>query len=175
MELSTRREPTSFVATRQYHSTVYNPKAHHLIHKNFPLSATVNQTNPVHTTPSLKNKIRLNVIHPLRLDLLSGITLSGFSISSLFAVFSPIQSTCPTHLIHLDLIILIILGVEYKSCSSSVCSFLHSSVTASLFGPNILLSNLYSNTPSLCSSLNVRDHMSHQYRTIGNIIVYINY
>jgi hypothetical protein len=34
------------------------------------------------------------------------------------------------------LIILIILGEEYKSRSSSLCSFLHSPVTSSLFGPN---------------------------------------
>jgi hypothetical protein len=35
-----------------------------------------------------------------------------------------------------------------------------------LFGPNILLSTLFSNTLSLCSSLNVRDQVSHPYRTI---------
>jgi hypothetical protein len=51
------------------------------------------------------------------------------------------------------LIILIILGEEYKSRSSSLCSFLYSPVTSSLFGPNILLSTLFSNTLSLCSSL----------------------
>jgi hypothetical protein len=38
-----------------------------------------------------------------------------------------------------------------------LCSFLHPPVTSSLFGPNILLSTLFSYTPSLCSSLNVRD------------------
>jgi exonuclease III len=32
----------------------------------------------------------------------------------------------------------------------------------------MLLSTLFSNTLSLCSSLNVRDHVSHQYRTTGN-------
>jgi hypothetical protein len=44
------------------------------------------------------------------------------------------------------LIILIKLGEEYKSWSSSLCSFLHSPVTSSLLGPNILLSTLFSNT-----------------------------
>jgi hypothetical protein len=43
--------------------------------------------------------------------------------------------------------------------------------TSSLFGPNIPLSTLFSNTLSLRSSLNVRDQVSHPYRTTGKIIV----
>jgi hypothetical protein len=45
------------------------------------------------------------------------------------------------------------------------------SVTSSLFGPNILLSTLFSNTLSLCSSLKVRDQVSHPYTTTDNIMV----
>jgi hypothetical protein len=41
----------------------------------------------------------------------------------------------------------------------------------SLFGPNILLSTRFSNNLSLCSSLNVRDQISHPYTTTGKIIV----
>jgi hypothetical protein len=52
-----------------------------------------------------------------------------------------------------------------------LCSFLHPPVTPSLFSPNILLNTLFSNTLSLCSSLNVRDHVSHPYRTTVKIIV----
>jgi hypothetical protein len=109
----------------------------------------------------------------LRHCLPSGLFPSGFSTNNLYtSFFSPIRATCPTYIILLDLIILIILGLEYKLCSSSLFNFLHPPVTPSLFGRNILLSTLFSNTLSLCSSLNVRDHVSHPYRSRGKIIVF---
>jgi hypothetical protein len=52
-----------------------------------------------------------------------------------------------------------------------LCILLHSPVTSSLLGPNILLSTLFSNTLSLCSYLNVRDQVSHPYKTTGRIMV----
>ena len=59
----------------------------------------------------------------------------------------PICVTCPDPLIRLDLIILIIFVEEYRSLSSSLCSFLHSPVTSSLLA-QILSSAPYSQTPS---------------------------
>ena len=63
------------------------------------------------------------------------------------------------------------LGKEYRSFSSSLCSFLHSPITSSLLGQNTLLNTLFSNTLSLRSSLNVSDQVSHPYNTTGKIIV----
>ena len=103
----------------------------------------------------------------LRLGLHNGLFPSGFTTNTLSTpLHSPIRATRPAHLIRLDFTTRTILGMEYTSFISSLCSFLHSSVTSSLLGPNNLL-----NTLSLCSSLNVSDQVSHPYKPTGKIIV----
>jgi hypothetical protein len=99
----------------------------------------------------------------LRLCLLTGLVPSGFPTKILYTfLFSLNRATCPAQLIRLNFIVLIILGEEYELWSSSLCSFLQPPVTSSLFRPNILLSTLFSNTLSLCSSHKVRDQVLHQ-------------
>jgi hypothetical protein len=66
---------------------------------------------------------------------------------------------------------LIIFCEGYKLWSSSFYTFLHPPLTLPLLDPNIILSTLLSNTVNLCSSLNVRDQVSHPCKTTGKIIV----
>ena len=97
----------------------------------------------------------------LCLSLPSGLFSSGFPTKTLYTpLSSSIRTTCPAHLILLDFITRTILGEEYRSFSSSLCSLLHSLFTSSLLGPNILINTMFLNILSFLFSLNVSDQVS---------------
>ena len=64
----------------------------------------------------------------------------------------------------------VIFGEQYRSLSSSLCSFLHSPVTSSLLGPNIFLGTLFSNTHMLRSYLKVTDQFNFHTHTTQRAI-----
>jgi hypothetical protein len=59
------------------------------------------------------------------------------------------------------------LGVQYRSWNSTLRSFIQPSVISSLLGPDISVSILFFNTLNLCSSVSVRDQVSHPHKTTG--------
>ena len=168
MEQRPSWEANQFSASQEIPCILLNPKVHYGIHKCPPPVLILSQLDPVHTLISHFLKIYLTIILPFT----PGLFPSGFPIKTLYtALLSPIRATCPTYLILLDFITRTILGEEYRSLSSSLCSFLHSPVTSSLLGPYILLSTLFSNTLTLRSSINVNDQVSRPYKATGKIIV----
>ena len=85
-------------------------KVHYRSHMCLLPIPILSQLEPVHNTTSHFLKIHLTIILPPK----PCIRLSSIS------------ATCPAHLILLDFITRKILGEEYRSLSSSLCSFLHS-------------------------------------------------
>ena len=135
---------------------LWNTKVHYRIHKGPPPIPFPSQIKPVHAPAFHFSKINFNIILPSKSSSSKWSVLVSTTHQTLYApVLSPPRTTCPTHLILLDLIF----DVEYRSQSSSLCNLPHPP-TSSILDPNISLSTL-----SLCSSLNVKDQYSHPYKT----------
>ena len=164
-------EANWFAASQKIPQISRNPKVHYRTHKRPPPVPILGQPNPVHIPTSHLLEIHPNIIH------LSTPRSPQWFLSLRFPhkdpihpLTSTIRATCPAHLILLDFITRTILGEDYKSFRFSLCNLLHSPVTSSLLGPNILLNTIFSNTLSFLSSFNVSDQVSHPYKTTGKIM-----
>ena len=157
-------EPNRFSASQEIPHILWNQKVHYRIHKCPPPVPILSQIHSIHSSLPLFLNIHLIIIFS---------STRGFSKWSLSLIFShqnpvytsPLPHTCymhrPTHSSLFDHPNNIVW--RYRLLSSSLCSFLHSPVTTSLWG------NLFSNTLSLPPYLNVSHQVSHPYKTICKI------
>jgi hypothetical protein len=107
----------SCASTQDIPSIIRNSKFYR-VHNSHLLVPTLSQINPVHTTTPYLFKIHLNtcIIHPPTSWSYSSSLAFQLSHKNPICIrlLNPIHATCHAQLIFLDLIILIILGEEYK-------------------------------------------------------------
>ena len=172
MEQSPSWEINPFSASKEISCNVWNQNLHYHIYKCPPPVPILSQITSVNDSSSHFLKMHLNIFLP---------SMPGSSKWS-FSVRLPHQNpVCTSPLCHMCyvpclshsflFITRIIFGEEYRSLSSSLCSFLHSPVTSSFLIPNILLSTVFCNSLSLCYSLSMSDQVPHPHKTTGKIIV----
>ena len=158
MEQSPSWETDRSSASQEIPSILWKLRVRYLIHKCPPPTVAIpNRTNPIRA-PSHFLKIYLILSSRLHLGLPSCLFPSGLPTKTLYLPlpFST-RVTCPAHCILLEFITPTSFGEQYRSLSSSLCNFLHSSVTSSLLGPNNVLSISFWSTFSLRSSPKVTD------------------
>ena len=113
------READSSSASQAIFRVLCNPKVHCPVQKGSPLVTVLSQISPAHALSTGFFKIRQSVFHSLRQSFPN--CLSRSRHQTLYVTQrSPVCTTWPVHLIHLDFIARKIVGEEYKTWSSDM-------------------------------------------------------
>ena len=141
MQQSPSWEANLLTASQEIPQILWNPKFHYCIYKCPPRNPILSQINPGNDPTSHSSKSILILSSHLCLGLWNGIFPSGFPTKTLYR---PLLSP---HMLHAPPTssFWIWSPKQYwvRSLSSSLCSFLHSSVTSTLLGPNIIPRTLF--------------------------------
>jgi hypothetical protein len=135
MHQSPSWESNRVSASQEIPLILWNPKVHYRSHKCPPPVPILSQLDTVHNPTSHFLKIHLSIILPYAW-VSQVVSFPQISSPKPCIRLFPLRATCPAHLILLYFITRTILGKEYRSLSSSLCSFLHSLIVSFLFGPS---------------------------------------
>jgi len=169
MEHSPSWEANSHSISQEIPYLLWNPKIHYQVNKSLLLVPIPSQIYQVHTFPlySLRS-IHSNVILPC-IPMASEWPLPFRFSDQNFVHSSHLpHAICPTHLIFLVLITLIIFG-EGKVMKLLIMQSSLVLLTSSLLAPNILVTQVIHLRYTY--SLNARDKVSHPYKIRGKITV----
>jgi hypothetical protein len=163
MELRSSYEVAVCAATQELPSILWNPKVYYRVHKKPPLVHIPSQIDPAYNTAFYPSNITLNIVHPPTFS--SSYCSLSFWLSHQYECPTCISLLslscyilCPCHPLWLDHSTYFWHRVQVMKLL--ITQFFLPPLPSPLFGPNILLSFLFSNTFSLCSSLTIRDKVS---------------
>ena len=126
MQQSPSWEANRFSTSQEIPCILWNPKIHYHTRKCPAPIPILSQIDPLHSPHPTSRRFILILSSHLRLGLPSGLFPSGFPTKTLYTpLVAPKRATCPAPLIQ-DLITRTILGEEYRSLRSSLCSFVRS-------------------------------------------------
>jgi hypothetical protein len=152
-------EADRFSASQEIPLILWNPKVHYRNHNIPPSGSIMSQINSVHASPFYFLKIHFNIFFPFTLRSSSGLFPSDLPLNPVCKFLVPCTRymSRPSHSSRFD---------HPNICWRVQLIKLpfHSPCTSSL-NSKILLSTLFSNTFSLCFSINVSDQVLHPCET----------
>jgi len=162
MEQSPSWEANSHTASLEIPCLLWSPKVHYRVHKSPPLVPILSQMNSIH---NFSHPIHLQFILILHSDLLlvlhSALFPSGFPIR---------KFVCISHLSHANYIRRLSHFPWFDHPNNILCRVQIIKFHSMYFSHQIY-SAPCARTPSICSSFNVRYHVSHPRKATPKIIV----
>jgi hypothetical protein len=165
-------EACSRSTPQELRNTLRNSRVYYRVRKRPPIVPILSQVNPIHTLPFYFFTIHTNIILPPTFR--SSWWSLPFYLAHQYHVCIPLLPyecyiSCLSHPLWLNNPNYIWRRVQVMELL--IMHFLQPLIISSVLGPNCLLSTLFSNILGVCSSLTVRDQVSHPYRPTGRFIV----